>query len=215
MKKIITTALVLASFAFAVVGTACSTETDMDESAVTQSAQIAADPGIWQLGRECGTQETGACSTEAAKCAPGAAIGGECPTGGVRCLTAPLQSGLQQLLLCNPTSSSTWTFNGDCTVNCADRPACKDEDNAGDRCKYPLKRCVKNNKRMLVCLTNGKTQYVFSGYCGENGGPACAGFADCPQDEDGIAGLACNAVGAACKRSTGGLTGKVFTCVTR
>jgi hypothetical protein len=214
MKKILATAIVLVSSVLGVaLVSACAAPAEVDEHDIARKAALQG-PGIWQLNRECGTNETGTCNGDIVGCGADT-IGAACPDAGARCLTAPNESGLRQVLFCNPTSSSTWTYNGDCAnKDCGNRPACDGNDDPGKRCHYPLKRCGKHG-RVLVCLTDGKTQYVFGGYCGENGGPACAGFADCPQDEDGMAGLACGDVGAACRRKTGKLTGKVFTCVSR
>lgn len=207
MKKILTTSLVLVAMS------ACSAPSNEDETDVMHSA-VLTGPGVWQLNRECGTQETGACPKPMAAC--DGAIGNACPTAGTRCKSAPTASGLRQVLVCNPTSNSAWTYNGDCAnADCPNKPACESATNAGERCPFPLQRCAKNDGRIFVCLTNGKDQYIFSGYCGKNGGPACAGFVDCPQDEDGMAGLACDAVGSACRRKIDNLTGKVFTCVSR
>lgn len=209
MKKILTTALAFASIVFG-----CAAPSAEETSDVTQNEMISG-PGIWQLKNECGTKEKGKCSKDVDACAADVAIGGECPNGGARCLSAPIQSGLRQVLFCNPTSNSTWAYNGDCANNdCSGRPDCDKNDNDGARCHYPLKRCGKNG-RVLVCLTNGKDQYVFSGYCGKNGGPSCDAFAACPKDEDGMAGLACGELGATCQRKIDKLSGKVFTCVTR
>lgn len=211
MKKIKKAGLVLASCVLAFV-TACSAPLGEEES-VTSSEALLEGPGVWQLRRECGTKETGACAKSLVAC--DGAIGSECPNAGDVCLGAASASGLRQVLFCNPTSSSTWTYNGDCAdQRCSNRPACDADEKEGERCRHPLSRCARNG-RVLVCLTNGKTQYAFRGTCGENGGAACASFSACPRDEDGMAGLACTDVGASCQRKTGSLTGKVFTCITR
>ena len=214
MKKILASGVVIVSSVFVVaVLSACSADTDAEESRSTTSA-VLEGPGIWQLRRECGTKETGACSKTIAPC-DGDGIGGACPDAGELCIGAPNASGLRQVLFCNPTSSSTWTYNGDCAdQSCGGRPACAATDREGERCHYPLKRCARNG-RVLVCLTNGKTQYAFSGYCGQSGGAACVTFPACTRDEDGMAGLSCADEGSACRIKTGTLTGKVFTCVTR
>lgn len=205
---------ILVSFAVVsiVAITACSAPA-AGEDDVTSQAQTSAAPGIWQLARQCGTKETGACVKDLTSC-DGAAIGDACALGGSKCLGEPIESGLRSVLFCNPTDSGTWTYNGDCSGNCGNKPACDDNDKQGDRCHYPLKRCAKNG-RVLVCLTNGKDQFVFAGYCGKNGGPACANVPACALDEDGMAGLACDAVGTTCHGKVDNQVGKIFTCASR
>jgi hypothetical protein len=214
MNQLIKTLLVFTSVSSTMALVSACAETESEEGSIgTNSSEIAAAPRIWQFNRECGTSESGACPAQP-DC-PNLPNGTACTTTGSRCLTGPNPSGRRKVFACVPGNVNGWAFNGNCEGTCT-QPACPDIPTgvAGAPCTTPLARCSSAN-RVFACIPPGDV-YIFNGYCGKNGGPACASFADnCPSLASGVAGTACTA-GSTCKSiGTDGLSGKVFKCVSR